>query len=148
MVAVQDVRGRYGSDGEFYLLKNEAEDGYDAVEWLGERPYCDGQVGTMGTSYMAWVQTALATQDPPHLAATFVNQGAANAWKATLRHNGAFELRWLTWAFTYGAGFGKRALADPDVRRRFARVDTRDVLGNEPVLRGQSPLANAPNYEG
>ena len=50
VVALQDVRGRYASDGEFYLLANEAEDGADTVEWLADRPYCDGQVGTMGTS--------------------------------------------------------------------------------------------------
>ena len=147
VVAVQDVRGRYASEGEFYLLINEAEDGADTVEWLAERPYCDGQVGTMGTSYMAWVQSALATQDPPSLSAMFVNQGAANAWKATLRHNGAFELRWLTWALTIGGGFAKRALEDPDVQRRLADVDARDVLASEPVVPGQSPLRHVPDYE-
>lgn len=147
VVAIQDVRGRYASDGEFTLLVNEAEDGADTVEWLADRPYCDGQVGTMGTSYMAWVQNALATQTPSGLAAMFVNQGAANAWKATLRHHGAFELRWLTWSLTIGGGFAKRALEDPDLRRRLAAVDTRDVLANEPVTRGQSPLRHLPNYE-
>jgi len=147
VVAIQDVRGRYASDGEFYLLKNEAEDGADTVEWLADRPYCDGQVGTMGTSYMAWVQNALATQRPSGLAAMFVNQGAANAWKATLRHHGAFELRWLTWALTIGGGFAKRALGDRDLERRLANVDTGDLLENEPVTRGQSPLRHIPNYE-
>ncbi|WP_281195382.1 CocE/NonD family hydrolase [Halorubrum sp. F4] len=147
VVALQDVRGRYASDGEFYLLANEAEDGADTVEWLADRPYCDGQVGTMGISYMAWVQNALATQRPSGLAAMFVNQGAANAWKATLRHHGAFELRWLTWSLTIGGGFAKRVLADEDLRRRIAEVDTRDMLANEPVLPGQSPLSHLPNYE-
>ncbi|MFW5939776.1 MAG: CocE/NonD family hydrolase [Halolamina sp.] len=147
VVAVQDVRGRYASEGEFYLLKNEAEDGADTVEWLADRPYCDGQVGTMGTSYMAWVQNALATQRPTGLAAMFVNQGAANAWTATLRHHGAFELRWLTWSLTIGGGFAKRALADRDLERRLANVDTGDLLENGPVLRGQSPLSHLPNYE-
>ena len=147
VVAIQDVRGRYASDGEFYLLLNEAEDGADTVEWLAERDYCDGRIGTMGTSYMAWVQSALATQDPSHLEAMFVNQGAANAWKATLRHHGAFELRWLTWSLTIGGGFAKKALDDPDVSRRLANVDTRDLLANEPVKPGQSPLRHIPNYE-
>ncbi|WP_423751003.1 CocE/NonD family hydrolase [Salinirarus marinus] len=147
VVAMQDVRGRYASEGEFYLLKNEAEDGADTVEWLADRPFVDGQVGTMGTSYMAWVQNALATQKPEGLSAMFVNQGGANAWEATLRHNGAFELRWLTWAFTLGGGFAKRCLEDPDLQRRMAAVDMRDLLADEPVLEGQSPLANLPNYE-
>ncbi len=147
VVALQDVRGRFESEGEFYLLINEAEDGADTVEWLASRPYCDGQVGTMGTSYMAWVQNALATQDPDGLAAMFVNQGAASAWEATLRHNGAIELRWFTWALTIGGGFAKRALEDPDVQRLLANVDTGDLLDGEPILPGQSPLRHLPNYE-
>ena len=147
VVAIQDVRGRFDSGGEFYLLVNEPEDGYDTVEWLADRPYCDGQVGTMGTSYMAWVQSGLATLDPPSLEAMFVNQGAANGWEAVLRHNGAFEMRWLTWALTIGGGFAKRALEDPDVQRTLADVDTRDVLANEPPIGGQSPLRHIPTYE-
>lgn len=147
VVALQDVRGRFNSQGSFYLLKNEAEDGYDTVEWLGTQDFCDGQVGTMGTSYMAWVQNALASLNPPHLAAMFVNQGAANAWKATFRHNGAMELRWLTWAFTYGAGFSKQSLDDPVYQERFASVDTRDVLENAPVIKGQSPLHHDSSVE-
>lgn len=147
VVAIQDVRGRFESEGEFYLLVNEPEDGSDTVEWLADRPYCDGQVGTMGTSYMAWVQSGLATLDPPALSAMFVNQGAADAWDAVLRQGGAFELRWLTWALTIGGGFAKRALENEDVQRALANVDTRDVLASEPPARGQSPLRHIPNYE-
>jgi putative CocE/NonD family hydrolase len=147
VVAIQDVRGRYASEGNFYLLKNEAEDGYDTVTWLVNRSYCDGQVGTVGTSYGAWVQNALATQDPPGLAAMFVNQGAANGRTATLRHNGAVELRWVCWALTYGGGFAKRALTDPTVQERLANVDVRDVLERSPIQPGQSPLRHIPKYE-
>ncbi|WP_101295787.1 CocE/NonD family hydrolase [Halegenticoccus soli] len=147
VVALQDCRGRYASEGEFYLLANEAEDGYDTVEWLADQPYCDRQVGTMGTSYSAWVQNALASLDPPHLEAMFVNQGAANGWKATLRQNGAFELRWLCWALTIGGGFAQRALEDPDVQRRLANVRTDELLAEGPVFPGQSPLRHVPGYE-
>lgn len=147
VVAIQDVRGRFDSDGAFRIFVNEAEDGYDTVEWLAERPYCDGQVGTLGTSYGAWVQNALATQDPPHLAAMFVNQGAANGRTATFRHNGAFELRWLCWAFTLGGGFAKRALGDSDIQERLAAVDVRDVLADSPLQEGQSALRHIPEYE-
>ena len=147
VVAIQDCRGRFESDGDYYIFVNEAEDGYDTVEWLADQPYCDGQVGTFGTSYGAWVQSALATQDPPHLAAMFVNQGAANGRKATFRHNGAFELRWLCWALTLGGGFAKRALDDSDVQQRLANVDVREVLANGPVQKGQSPLRHIPDYE-
>jgi len=147
VVAIQDCRGRFESDGEFYIFANEAEDGYDTVEWLADQPYCDGRVGTFGTSYGGWVQSALATQDPPHLEAMFVNQGAANGREATFRHNGAFELRWLCWALTLGGGFAKRALEDETIQQRLANVDVRELLADGPVHRGQSPLRHLPNYE-
>ena len=146
-VAVQDVRGRFRSEGEFYIFVNEPEDGHDTVEWLADQSYCDGQVGTLGSSYGAWVQSALATQDPPHLSAMFVNQGAANGWEATFRHNGAFELRWLCWALVHGGGFAKRALETPALQTMLANVDTRDLLADGPLRRGESPLRHLPNYE-
>jgi putative CocE/NonD family hydrolase len=147
VVAIQDVRGRFDSEGEFYIHVNEAEDGHDAVEWLGERDYADGQVGAIGTSYGAWVQNALATQDPDHLAAMFVNMGAANGRTATFRHNGAFELRWLCWAFTLGAGFANESLDDPEVQQLFADVDVREVLADSPIARGETVLSHLPEYE-
>ncbi|WP_248905058.1 CocE/NonD family hydrolase [Halocatena marina] len=147
VVAIQDCRGRFESEGEYYIFIDEAEDGYDTVEWLADRDYCDGQVGTFGTSYGAWVQSALATQDPPHLEAMFINQGAANGRHATFRHNGAFELRWLCWALTLGGGFAKRALENEDIQQLLANVDVRDVLADSPIRPGQSPLRHIPNYE-
>lgn len=147
VVAIQDCRGRFESEGEYYIFVDEAEDGYDTVEWLADRDYCDGQVGTFGTSYGAWVQSALATQDPPHLEAMFINQGAANGRKATFRHNGAFELRWLCWALTLGGGFAKRALENEEIQQLLANVDVRNVLADSPIRPGQSPLRHIPNYE-
>ena len=147
VVAIQDVRGRFDSEGEFYIFVNEAEDGADTVEWLAGRDYCDGQVATLGTSYGAWVQNALATQDPDGLAGMFVNMGAANGRKATFRHNGAFELRWLCWAYTLGAGFAHESLADPEVQQVFADTDVREVLADWPPERGETPLAELPGYE-
>ncbi|MFW6447929.1 MAG: CocE/NonD family hydrolase [Halobacteriota archaeon] len=146
VIAIQDVRGRFGSDGDFYILVNEATDGADTVEWLAAQPYCDGQVATLGTSYGAWVQNALATQDPAGLAAMFVNMGAANGRKKTFRHNGAFEQRWLAWAYTLGAGFSHEALSDPEVQQVFADVDVREVFRAGP-RRGETALAALPGYE-
>ncbi|WP_115865572.1 CocE/NonD family hydrolase [Halorussus litoreus] len=152
VIAIQDVRGRFESEGDFYIHVNEAEDGADAVEWLSDRPYCDGQVATLGTSYGAWVQNALATQDPDGLAGMFVNMGAANGREKTFRHNGAFEQRWLSWAFTLGAGFAHQSLADPEVQQTFADVDFREVLTDDEgrprtVERGKTALAELPQYE-
>src|SRR6185295_4839834 len=55
-VVVQDVRGRYGSDGDFEPYRNEGRDGYDTIEWAAAQPWSDGTVGTFGLSYPGAVQ--------------------------------------------------------------------------------------------
>ena len=56
VVAVQDCRGRYKSEGVFTKYTGEGQDGFDKVEWLAKLTYTDGQVGMWGTSYSAHVQ--------------------------------------------------------------------------------------------
>jgi putative CocE/NonD family hydrolase len=73
VVVIQDIRGRYASEGEFQSFqtphRQEAEDGYDSVEWLAAEPYCNGQVGLMGSSYPGWLAWEAASAQPPHLVA-------------------------------------------------------------------------------
>ena len=45
VVIIQDVRGRYTSEGEWYTFKHESNDGYDTVEWAAALPYSNGKVG-------------------------------------------------------------------------------------------------------
>ena len=80
---IQDVRGRYASDGEFqpgfYSADHvDAEDGYDAVEWAAALPWSNGRVGTVGSSYDGWTQLELAHTRPPHLEAMIPQAIAAN----------------------------------------------------------------------
>lgn len=111
-VVVQDMRGRYTSDGDFvpFLVPvpQEAQDGYDSVEWLAAQPWCDGQVGTMGTSYQAWAQWMLAKLRPPHLKA--MSAQSIPPELADVDYPGAFRpARRVHWLMT--------AMA-PDLRRR------------------------------
>ncbi len=145
---MQDVRGRFASDGDFYLLKNEAEDGYDTIEWLAEQPWSTGKVGTVGTSYMGWVQSAAATQNPPHLSAMWVNQGAFNGLTSSLRQGGALELRWLAWAF-WNAPVSPEAARDPALYEALdqAAVDLRGYLNRLPWRPGDTPLSLTKDFE-
>jgi putative CocE/NonD family hydrolase len=63
-----DVRGRGNSEGTFRPLIQEAEDGYDIVEWLAQQSYCNGKVTMWGGSYAGYNQWATAKEFPPHLA--------------------------------------------------------------------------------
>ena len=67
---IQDIRGRYRSEGEWDfkdLTAANIDDGFDAVEWVSSEPWCDGNVGMAGGSYVAETQMAAAMAQPPHL---------------------------------------------------------------------------------
>jgi len=67
---IQDIRGRYASEGEWDfkdLTSANIDDGVDAVEWVASEPWCDGHVGMAGGSYVAETQLAAAMGQPPHL---------------------------------------------------------------------------------
>jgi uncharacterized protein len=145
VVAVQDVRGRYESEGDFAAFLHEDVDGYDAVEWLAALPECDGRVGTYGGSYSAAVQGALATQAPPHLACMCHYFGYPHLYHS-LRQGGALDVFYLSYLWMM-AGDGKEALADPSVRRALYEVRFDEWLERWPFREGQTPLALAPSYE-
>ena len=54
--AIQDVRGRWDSEGDYYPFFNEADDGYDTQEWIGHQSWSNGKIGMSGASYSAAVQ--------------------------------------------------------------------------------------------
>jgi putative CocE/NonD family hydrolase len=101
-VIMQDTRGRFTSDGdEYYALIWEMPDGYDAVEWAASLPWADGNVGTMGQSYLGATQYLLAPSRPPHLKAAFPVSAATDFHQCWVYHTGgAFEFGWqIPYAF-------------------------------------------------
>jgi uncharacterized protein len=96
VVIFQDTRGRFASDGDdYYPLIHEGEDGYDAVEWAATLPYSDGNVGTMGQSYLGATQYLLAPTHPQHLKASFPASASSDFHQSWVYHTGgAFELGW------------------------------------------------------
>jgi putative CocE/NonD family hydrolase len=65
--AYVDVRGRGDSEGVFNPIAQEAQDGYDVVEWFAKQPWCNGKVAMFGGSYAGGDQWAAASLHPPHL---------------------------------------------------------------------------------
>jgi putative CocE/NonD family hydrolase len=70
-IVVEDVRGRYESDGVFKPLEQEGKDGSDTIDWIARQAWSDGKVGMMGGSYLGIVQWKAALQNNPHLKAIF-----------------------------------------------------------------------------
>lgn len=146
-VVYQDTRGRYGSEGRFVKYLSDGEDGFDTCAWLLKQPWCDGRICTMGLSYAAHTQAALACLDPPGLVAQILDSGGfANSWQAGIRQSGAFELKQATWAFK-NALVSPEANADPVMRAALAGEDIREWFTRMPWKPGHSPLRHHPDYE-
>ena len=131
VVIFQDTRGRFASDGEeFYPLVHEARDGYDAVEWAAALPFSDGNVGTMGQSYLGATQYLLAPTRPPHLRASFPASAPSDFHQSWVYHTGgAFELGWqIAYAILMARDtIARRKLTDtllPALERALAPAET------------------------
>lgn len=88
----QDVRGQYGSDGEFATFVPEGRDGYDTVEWVAAQPWSNGRVGMVGRSYAAACQWLAAAQTPPHLEAIAPALTGSDYFDGWIYQGGAFQL--------------------------------------------------------
>lgn len=66
-LVVEDVRGRYPSEGVFGAIDREGPDGSDTINWIAEQPWSNGRVAMAGSSYLGIVQWWAAIQDNPHL---------------------------------------------------------------------------------
>jgi putative CocE/NonD family hydrolase len=101
VVVIQDVRGRYSSEGEWYTFKHESDDGYDAVEWAAALPYSNGKVGMWGGSYVGATQMLTAIAHPPHLAGICPVVTASNYHENWTYQGGALE-QWFDQSWTSG----------------------------------------------
>ena len=68
-VVMQDCRGRFDSEGAWEPYVHEAQDGYDTQQWIGVQPWCDGNIGAFGSSYIGFTQTQTAPLRSPYLKA-------------------------------------------------------------------------------
>jgi putative CocE/NonD family hydrolase len=101
IVVIQDVRGRYTSEGEWYTFKHETEDGYDTVEWAAALPHSSAKVGMFSGSYVGATQMLAAIGHPPHLAGICPVVTASNYHENWTYQGGAFE-QWFNESWTSG----------------------------------------------
>jgi len=121
VVVIQDVRGRYASEGEFAPYQNEGDDGYDTIEWAAAQPWSNGIVGTFGLSYPGAVQWLAAIEDPPHLKA-MIPAMTFSTPRNFFYSGGVFDGSWLDWIwFNIAPDARKRKhLAGPQTYREAA----------------------------
>ena len=147
-VVYQDCRGRHKSEGSFAKYVDEGPDGYDACAWIVEQAWNNGRIGTMGLSYAAHTQAALASLGAPGVVAMFLDSGGfSNAYQGGIRQGGAFELKQVTWAVRAAAD-SPALQRDPAALAALEAVDIAEWMSRIHEWRpGHSPLSAAPEFE-
>jgi putative CocE/NonD family hydrolase len=109
IVVSQDTRGRYGSEGEWYPFKYEAEDGYDTIEWAAKLTGADGRVGMYGFSYAGATQMLSAVLRPPSLVTICPAMTGSQYYEGWTYNGGAFALAFAaSWAKSLGIADAKK----------------------------------------
>lgn len=150
VVLVQDVRGRFDSEGTFYPYINDAADGNDTAAWILDQSWSDGRIGAFGSSYTANSANAMASTSPDGLAAVFVTVGGSNYWEDAAGYGGAWQpLHNLGWALGHASDEFERISAPPP--EFMILSDAYDNLWNwllKPVESHQIPLSAMPEWAG
>ena len=99
---VQDVRGKWGSQGLFdpNVGATEIHDGHDTLEWIAAQEWSNGRVGMWGESYYGFTTYAGAVSRHPALVAIAAGDITLNRCSATFR-NGCLQLNTVgMWAIS------------------------------------------------
>ncbi|MBN1222252.1 MAG: CocE/NonD family hydrolase [Candidatus Aminicenantes bacterium] len=128
ILAVQDCRGKFESEGDYIVSAADTEDGYDAVTWAATQPWSSGNVGAYGCSYLGEDQIEMAKLQNPHLKCMIPQAAGGALGSAGGRYRpfgfltgGAVELASaLGWFYIYGSKVYWRPPANVD-REEFLR---------------------------
>ncbi len=156
VTVLQDLRGRYRSEGvgQYHHVCNEHDgtDGYDTVEWIAARPWSNGRVGMVGSSFAGLVQTRAALERPPHLGAIWPDVCPTDSYHHQAREGGAMQLH-MFWALFMHAHDAPEIRDDPAAQQvvwdglRDMRQWVERFRSATPVAPGQTPLRVVPNLE-
>jgi len=127
LVVVQDVRGRFASDGVWEVLRHEGRDGADTIAWAAQLPGSSGRVGMVGGSYCGNTQWQAALEQPPALKVIAPLLTWADPHDGLVSRGGAMELAIVTsWPLAQGFDWMTRlGLSDRELEER-ARALIRD----------------------
>ena len=147
-VVVQDVRGRFASDGIWNagggISAVESRDGYDSVEWIAGQKWCDGNVGMQGLSYAGNLLWITAEENPPHLKAIspgICGMGGSGEVTGVL----ALGL-WSTWIANMALDVADRLEKQGNDISQMRQMLNRALLNIEEVV-NYLPLKDVPHFQ-
>lgn len=121
IIVVQDVRGRYKSEGDYIIAKpligplndtknDHSTDTYDSIDWLVKNvPETNGKVGTVGVSYGGFTTLMSLVNPHPALKAAVPINPLVDGWIGDdWFHNGAYRQSFLDWVYRMSADKSSR----------------------------------------
>ncbi len=145
-VVVQDVRGKWSSEGEMIPFVHEQKDGLETLAWIESQSWCNGNIGMWGASYLSYCALAVAAAAPTPLKAVFNISGWLNGEKI---NNPGGALHWmliLTWML-HEATQKYRTLADYDIDELLEFIPLKDAMASvgidDPVFSNPDTLESA-----
>lgn len=148
-VVIQDVRGRGGSEGDFYPFRHEARDGAETIAWLRTHAACNGRIGMYGFSYQGATQLLAAVEQPEGLQCIAPHMTAADLYHGWFYHQGALRLNSsLAWGIQLlREDARRRNLREADAKLEVAWVNVRAQSARVPYAEHPAIADPAlPNY--
>jgi uncharacterized protein len=129
VVAVQDVRGKFDSEGHFTYWANDGNDGSDTLDWIAAQPWSTGKIGTYGCSYLGEDQILLARLRNPHHTAMIEQAGGGTYRQMDLLEGGAVSLWAASWSLRWGSKIESNpTLPNIDLEKMFLTLPLIDML--------------------
>lgn len=116
----QDVRGRWGSGGEWRPFTNERNDGADTLDWILQQSWQNGRIAIIGESYLGITQWALADQLPPEVKTLLPGVSHGDIYEMAYRNGGFCEGVMGVWSYSLFQPPLKALAAAREWRRRVA----------------------------
>jgi putative CocE/NonD family hydrolase len=130
VIVIQDVRGKFGSEGDFYPIINEGSDGVDTIRWINTQSWCNGKIGMFGISYFGateWFVTPLERETLVTVVPIFTTQSAYDLWLT----RGVFNYN-LTFTWHYRNDVRKK--------RKMKFVEWKKGVGTLPLISADNSL--------
>jgi predicted acyl esterase len=90
-VVIQDMRGRYASEGIDTVFRNAHTDGPDTLEWIADQSWCNGKIATYGGSALGINQYYMAGANPEALTCQYIQIATPNLYKHAVQQGGQFR---------------------------------------------------------
>lgn len=128
------VRGCLQSEGEFLPFENERKDGIAVIDWIAQQAWCDGNIGTMGESYLGLTQWCIADYHHPMLKTMYIGVYGARAYHFYYRRGMFRQDICTTWAAQMMGEHRRQFLMPPqlfELQQKAYAVLPQNRLGEE-----------------